>query len=139
MLTGKIYRGSLWNDCIFRQRIKKIRLLHLKNVRHGQRLKYILFHREADEHFYECGLLRLDLRSDYETADSIVNIISLIKDAAYDLFYCNIIATKAVPQATERLKALRELGFATADKLIVGHDGTKYGDYYILENKSEYV
>ena len=98
-----------------------------------------LFHREADEHFYECGLLRLDLRSDYETADSIVNIISLIKDAAYDLFYCNIIATKAVSQATERLKALVELGFVAADKLIVGHDGTKYGDYYILEKKSEYV
>jgi len=98
-----------------------------------------LFHREADEHFYECGLLRLDLRSDYETADSIVNIISLIKDAAYELFYCNIIATKAVPQATERLKALVELGFVAADKLIVGHDGTKYGDYYILEKKSEYV
>ena len=94
-----------------------------------------LFHRETDEHFYECGLLRLDLRSDYETADSIVSIISLIKEAAYDLFYCNIIATKAVPQAAERLKALCELGFTAADKMLVGHDGTKYGDYYILGNK----
>ena len=94
-----------------------------------------LFHRDADEHFYECGLLRLDLRSDYETADFIANIISLIKEATYDLFYCSIIATKAVPQATERIKALRELGFIAADKMLVGHDGTKYGDYYILENK----
>ncbi len=94
-----------------------------------------LFHREADEHFYECGLLRLDLRSDYETADFIAKIISLIKEATYDLFYCNIIATKAVPQATERIKALRELGFVAAAKMLVGHDGTKYGDYYILENK----
>jgi len=94
-----------------------------------------LFHREADEHFYECGLLRLDLRSDYENAAQIVTIISLIKEAAYDLFYCNIIATKAVPQATERTNALRELGFVAADKMLVGHDGTKYGDYYILESK----
>lgn len=94
-----------------------------------------LFHREADEHFYECGLLRLDLRSDYETMDDIVSIVSLIKEATYDLFYCNIIATKAVPQATERIKALGELGFTATDKIIVGHDGTKYGDYYILENK----
>lgn len=94
-----------------------------------------LFHRDADEHFYECGLLRLDLRSDYETADFIGNIISLIKEATYDLFYCNIIATKAVPLAAERIKALRELGFAAADKMLIGHDGTKYGDYYILENK----
>lgn len=94
-----------------------------------------LFHRDADEHFYECGLLRLDLRSDYERAGQITNIISLMKEATYDLFYCNIIATKAVPEATERLKALRELGFVAAEKTIVGKDGTKYGDYYILGKK----
>jgi len=94
-----------------------------------------LFHRDADEYFYECGLLRLDLRSDYEEADRIANIISLIKEATYDLFYCNIIATKAVPEATERWKALRELGFVAAEKVIVGKDGTKYGDYYILQKE----
>ena len=52
-----------------------------------------LFHREADEHFYECGLLRLDLRSDYETAGCIKNIISLIKESTFDLFYCKKIIT----------------------------------------------
>lgn len=93
-----------------------------------------LFHREADEHFYECGLLRLDLRSDYETVFCIKNIISLIKESTFDLFYCKIIATKAVPQATERLQALRELGFVAAEKVIIGTDGTKYGNYYILQN-----
>ena len=74
--------------------------------------------------FYRCGALAdlneeelaivrslgiktiLDLRSDYENVGQIVKIISLIKDATYDLFYCNIIATKAVPEATERLQAL---------------------------------
>ena len=96
-----------------------------------------LFHREADEHFYECGLLRLDLRSDYEDAGQIADIISLIKDNAYDLFHCNIIATKAVPEAKERLKALQGLGFVASDKIIVGQDGTKYGDYYILRKSLE--
>lgn len=94
-----------------------------------------LFHRKADEHFYECGLLRLDLRSDYETAAHIKNIISLIRESTYDLFYCKIIATKAVPKATERLQALRELSFVPSEKILVGQDGTRYGDYYILENK----
>ena len=94
-----------------------------------------LFHREADEQFCECGLLRLDLRSDYEDVVRIVEIISLMKDATYDLFYCNVIATKAVPEAKERLKALQELGFVASEKMVVGHDGTKYGDYYVLENK----
>lgn len=92
-----------------------------------------LFHRDADEHFYECGLLRLDLRSDYEEVGLIADIISLIKEAAYDLFYCNMIATKAVPEAIERGKALRALGFVAAEKELIGNDGTKYGDYYILE------
>ena len=45
-----------------------------------------------------------------------------------------IIATKAVPEAKERLKALHELGFVASEKIIVSQDGTKYGDYYILEN-----
>ena len=45
-----------------------------------------------------------------------------------------IIATKAVPEAKERLKAFHELGFVASEKIIVSQDGTKYGDYYILEN-----
>ncbi len=94
-----------------------------------------LFHRDADEHFYECGLLRLDLRSDYEATDKIANILALMKDTIYDLFCCNIIATKAVPEATERVKALQKLGFVASEKIIVSQDGTKYGDYYILEKK----
>ena len=32
------------------------------------------------------------------------------------------------------MKALRELGFVAAEKIIISKDGTKYGDYYILEN-----
>ncbi|MBO5337246.1 MAG: N-acetyltransferase [Lachnospiraceae bacterium] len=92
-----------------------------------------LFHRDADVHFYECGLLRLDLRSDYENAKEIENIILLIKSATYDMFYCDKIATKAVPTAMERAKALQNLGFVATDKKIVGHDGTEYGDYFILE------
>ena len=92
-----------------------------------------LFHREADEHFYECGLLRLDLRSDYENTEEIENIIKLISTATFDLFYCDKIVTKAVSEAIERRKALFNLGFIVADKKIVGNDGTEYGDYFILE------
>jgi len=39
----------------------------------------------------------------------IKNIISLIKESTFDVFYCKIIATKAVLKATERRKALSEL------------------------------
>ncbi len=90
-----------------------------------------LFHRDSKDYFNNCGLLRLDLRSDYETKDNIVNILELIIDKTYTLFECNIIATKAVPIASERIKALNELGFLPADKKLIGHDGTEYSSYYI--------
>lgn len=45
-----------------------------------------LFNRRADDYFNNCGLLRLDLRSDYELLDKILEILSLILVPAFDLF-----------------------------------------------------
>ncbi|MBQ8171267.1 MAG: GNAT family N-acetyltransferase [Oscillospiraceae bacterium] len=93
-----------------------------------------LFHRDSDDFFDNCGVLRLDLRSDYETNCCITEILSLFIVPASKLFYCDKIATKAVPQATERISALNGLGFVPCTHKLVGHDGTEYGDYYILMN-----
>ncbi|MDE6029763.1 MAG: GNAT family N-acetyltransferase [Clostridiales bacterium] len=90
------------------------------------------FHRDAGDHFDHCGLLRLDLRSDYEVADKIASILSLIVPPSFDLFGCKMVATKAPAAATERIKALTSLGFTPSDKPLVGHDGTKYYAYYEL-------
>jgi len=90
---------------------------------------------QNESELFDFFLLRLDLRSDYEKAAYIQNIISLIKESTYDLFYCKIIATKAVPEAAERLQALHELGFVASEKILVDQDGIKYDDYYILEDK----
>ena len=91
------------------------------------------FHRDAEDYFTDCGLLRLDLRSDYERADEIESILSLIAGPSFDMFYCKMIATKAVAAATERIAALKRVGFVTSDKKLVGFDGTEYGEYYVLE------
>ena len=40
------------------------------------------------------------------------------------LFRCGKIATKAVPEAAERIKGLKRLGFAAAEEKVIGHDGT---------------
>lgn len=92
-----------------------------------------LFHREAQDYFTECGLLRLDLRSDYEQAEEIKSILTLILSNTFDLFKCNKIATKAIPEALERITALKELGFKYSNEKLVGHDGTLYGSYYVIE------
>ncbi len=78
----------------------------------------------------ERGILRLDLRSDYEKKDVISELLWLC-DVLFDYF--DIVVTKAVPQAAERIAALKRFGFEPYSEKIIGHDGTEYGDYYVLE------
>lgn len=91
-----------------------------------------LFHRDANDYFTNCGLLRLDLRSDYEVHSKILKILSLILNPTFDLFCCDKIATKAIPDAVERIKALNQLGFKLSDEKLIGHDDTEYENYYVL-------
>ncbi|MBR4049934.1 MAG: GNAT family N-acetyltransferase [Clostridia bacterium] len=91
-----------------------------------------LFRRTADDFFTDCGLLRLDLRSDYEKSDIIENILSLITPPTFTLFNCDKIATKSVEVAEERRKALVNCGFSLSFEKLIGHDGTLYSDYYVM-------
>lgn len=91
-----------------------------------------LFQRNADDYFTECGLLRLDLRSDYENEVAIKKILSLIISPTFELFKCNKIATKAIEEATERIKALEKIGFSMSREKLIGHDGTEYCSYFVL-------
>lgn len=72
-----------------------------------------------------------DLWSDYETSRDITEILNLIVPVTYDLFYCDKIATKVVSIATERAKALKQMGFMPSDEKVRGHDGSEYGDYFV--------
>ncbi len=91
-----------------------------------------LFHRDSNDYFTNCGLLRLDVRSDYEKTNEIKNILKPIIDSVYDLFDCDKIATKAPVTATERVVALAELGFRLSQEKLIGHDGTEYASYYVI-------
>ena len=92
-----------------------------------------LFNRSAGDYFSNCGLLRLDLRSDYETKDHIESILSIIIPGAEELFACDKIATKAIADAGERILALESLGFRLSKETLIGHDGAKYNSYYVTE------
>lgn len=93
-----------------------------------------LFQRNANDYFTECGLLRLDLRSDYENEIEIKEILSLIISPAFELFKCNKIATKSIDEAIERRKALENINFSLSREKLIGHDGTEYGSYFILNS-----
>ena len=92
-----------------------------------------LFNRKAEDYFNNCGLLRLDLRSDYEKQDKIEDILGIIIPETKEMFACEIIATKAVSIAKERIQALEHMGFCLSEEALIGHDGTKYDSYYVRE------
>jgi len=89
-----------------------------------------LFNRDPREE-ESVGLLRLDLRSDYENTREIEHILHLIVSPAYELFGCASVWTKAVPQAVSRRIALAAAGFVPAQAPVIGDDGTAYGDYWV--------
>jgi len=90
-----------------------------------------LFNRRAKDYFTDCGILRLDLRSDYEVQREIVSMLEWMLEPAYEWFACGMIATKAVPAAKERIAALEKLGFVYTKERLIGHDGTEYEDYFV--------
>lgn len=92
-----------------------------------------LFNRAAEDFYNNVGLLRLDLRSDYETAEVIREIISMLIPCSFNLFSCNRIATKIPSCARSRAQTLTEFGFQASPELLYGHDGRAYGDYYIYD------
>lgn len=78
-------------------------------------------------------MLRLDLRSDYEKQNIIEDILGIIIPKTKELFDCEMIATKAILFAKERIMALEKIGFCLSEEVLVGHDGTKYDSYYVRE------
>lgn len=98
-----------------------------------------LFNRRAmdgqkpKDYFNNCGLLRLDLKSDYERTESITEILSLIVPPACGLFGCEMVATKIPPFAAARKAAAEQIGFVASEEYLVGgDDGKVYMDYYVL-------
>lgn len=92
-----------------------------------------LCYRVSEDSYNGCGILRLDLRSDYEKERYMSEILSLIVPPAFGWFGCDRLITKAKPIAMARIKALTDMGFVAADQPLIGHDGTRYGDYYVRQ------
>lgn len=69
-----------------------------------------MFHSESG-----LGILRIDLVSAYEQQELLEDLLELATEHFYELFDVNSIAVKAVPEAEERIKALRTAGFEPFD------------------------
>lgn len=92
-----------------------------------------LLHRTSDDAFNGSGVLRLDVKSDYETKADLLNILSLVILPSYELFDCCEIITKVPLYAVERINAVQEFGFTKSPHLMNGtNDGYAYNGYWTI-------
>lgn len=73
------------------------------------------------------GVLRIDLKSNYEKQSYITEILKISNIYFYDAFSVNHVISKAIPEATKRISALIENGFLKLEDNTI----LPYGDYYI--------
>ncbi len=88
--------------------------------------------RVSEDEFNNMGILRVDVRSDYEKEDLLFEIISLITPQLSEMLGCNGILTKAPIYAVERIKAIQKAGFVKSEHLLIGKSGYAYDGYWTV-------
>lgn len=86
--------------------------------------------RISNDEFDHMGILRVDVRSDYEREEILYDIISLVMAHFSRLLSCNGVITKVPVYAVERIKAIQKSGFSKSHHLLTGKDGCTYRDYW---------
>lgn len=86
--------------------------------------------RVSEDAFNNMGILRIDVRSDYEKESMLYDIIALIVPQISELLGCDGILTKAPIYAVERIEALQKAGFTKSEHLLIGKTGFAYDGYW---------
>ena len=73
-------------------------------------------------------ILRVDVRSDYETEGALGELFALLTPLSKD----DGLLTKAAPYAVDRIAAVKGAGFAPSPDSLIGWDGRVYGDYWTM-------
>ena len=88
--------------------------------------------RASEDAFNNMGILRVDVRSDYEREDVLYEILSLAAPRMEELLGCAGVLTKAPLYAVERIKALEKAGFTKSGYLLIGKTGYAYDGYWTM-------
>lgn len=89
--------------------------------------------RVSEDEFNGMGILRVDVKSDYEQQDMLYDIFSLITPEIEGMLGCKGVITKAPIYAIERIKAIQKAGFTKSDHLLTGKNGYAYDGYWIVK------
>ena len=76
--------------------------------------------RVSDDAFNHMGILRVDVRSDYEQEEILYNIFSLVTPKIGEMLGCKGVLTKAPIYAVDRIEAIRKVGFVKSEHLLIG-------------------
>ena len=87
--------------------------------------------RVSRDSFDHMGILRVDVRSDYEEETVLFDIMTLMVPHMPELLGCKGVITKAPLYAVERIKAVQRAGFSRSEELLVGKTGYAYDGYWI--------
>jgi RimJ/RimL family protein N-acetyltransferase len=91
-----------------------------------------MFHRLAEDEFNHYGVLRIDLRNDYEIQPIINEILDIVDENFFRLFNVNSILTKAFQDACERINSLTQKGYQPLGKKLMIYD------YYFVKFYNKY-
>ena len=90
--------------------------------------------RVSDDAFDGMGILRVDVRHEYEREAVLQSIFALTLTHMFTLSGCSALITKAPIYAVDRINAIQRLGFEKSPHhLIGGHDGYAYNGYWIIK------
>lgn len=89
--------------------------------------------RVSDDEFNNMGILRVDVRSDYEEEDALYDIFSLITPKLDEMLGCKGVLTKAPIYAVERIKAIQKVGFTKSEYMLNGKNGYVYDGYWTIK------
>lgn len=87
--------------------------------------------RASDDVFNGAGILRIDVRSDYEKEEPLYHIASLIVPPAFELSACHELITKVPIYAVERTAAIQKLDFRKSEHCLIGKNGYAYDGYWL--------
>ena len=88
--------------------------------------------RVSNDEFNNMGILRVDVRSDYEQVNLLYEIFSLVTPRMEEMLGCKGVLTKAPIYAIERIRAIQKVGFVKSEYLLIGKTGYAYDGYWTI-------
>ncbi|MBP3701900.1 MAG: GNAT family N-acetyltransferase [Lachnospiraceae bacterium] len=88
--------------------------------------------RVSEDAFDHMGILRVDVRSDYEEDTALYDIFSLVTPHMSEMLGCSGVITKAPIYAVDRIQTVKRAGYVKSEHMLVGHDGRFYDGYWVM-------